>query len=210
MFVGIYGGPTCRGQLCRATTFSIMALSLTTLSMTTLSMTTLSMSRFSIESLSLMGLFAALSINDTQYWVSLCRMSLCWVSWLLKCYAGCCYAECRGPNYVPTWAVCIYIFRHFLSPRPEPLTFGQWGKCSTTVLLPWLAKNCTHKKLASKIAKYNVCEFGWKLLSPRLELYCVLTLVVWKYMIHHNLSPVAIALKQYRSKLPRFFSPYFF
>ncbi len=60
---------------------------------------------FSITTLSLMGLFQMLSINDVQhkcqqpngirYRVLLCWVSLCWVSQLFKCYAECLYVKCR-------------------------------------------------------------------------------------------------------------------
>jgi hypothetical protein len=49
-----------------ATTFSTTTLSITTLSITTLSITTLSITTLSMT-LSIMGLFAILSINDNQH-----------------------------------------------------------------------------------------------------------------------------------------------
>jgi hypothetical protein len=64
--------------------------------------TTLSITTFSIMALSIKGLVATFSINDTKqnhtlplWWIN----SLCWVSrFLLLCWMSLYYAECRGPQ----------------------------------------------------------------------------------------------------------------
>ncbi len=48
-----------------------------------------------VLTLSTKGLFATLSINDTQHSSTL---QLCWVSCFIYCYAQCHYAECWRPS----------------------------------------------------------------------------------------------------------------
>jgi hypothetical protein len=78
---------------------------------------------FSMTTLSIIGLFATISINDNRH-KTLCEhydtqylVKLCWVPQLLKCYAERHYAEC---HYAEShYAECHYAECHGAAPRAK-------------------------------------------------------------------------------------------